>query len=182
MTKTKLKIITGNLKNYSIDSPRSGVTHPMSERIRGAIFNALGDISNLSILDAYAGSGTLGIESISRGAKKAILLENDSMAIKTIKQTIDNLKLNKQVQLFPIDNLKWLELNNDTFDIIFLDPPYSKVNISSLLTLANIVTEGGVIVVSVPTLSVNQVTKKFKDFILIKKKSYGRAQVLFFRK
>ena len=181
MIKTDLKIIAGQFKNSLIKSPASNLTHPMAEKIRGAIFNMLGDISGLAVLDAYAGSGILGIESISRGARQAILIENNIKAYNNINQVIKDLKIEDKVSLYPINNLKWLKLSDQTFDIIFLDPPYDKVDINALLILASRVNQNGVIIISVPESMVHQTMTDFKDFIFIKQKSYGSAQILFFK-
>ena len=82
----RLRIIAGNLGGRFIDSPDTATTHPMSERMRGALFNILGDITGKVVLDPFAGSGALGLEALSRGAASALFLERDAKAQKTIIQ------------------------------------------------------------------------------------------------
>ena len=94
-----MRIIAGELKGRSFDSPRGRRTHPMSDKIRGALFNALGDLSGLTILDAFAGSGALSFEAISRGARSALAIELDKQAFQAISQNIDQLALDEKVQV-----------------------------------------------------------------------------------
>ena len=92
-----MRIITGKLGHHLFDSPKGRQTHPMSEKIRGALFNMLGDINNLTVLDAFGGSGALAFESISRGARSAYILEPDKTAFKIIVQNIATLGISDQV-------------------------------------------------------------------------------------
>jgi 16S rRNA (guanine966-N2)-methyltransferase len=78
----RLRVIAGELGGRFFDSPDSDATHPMSERMRGSLFNILGDIKGKTILDAFAGSGALSFEAVSRGAVHALTLEKDKIAQK----------------------------------------------------------------------------------------------------
>ena len=84
-----MRVVAGFLGGQIFESPHGHRTHPMSEKVRGAIFSALGDIKGLNVLDAFSGSGALAIEAISRGAKTATAVEVDKRAHQVIQ---DNLK------------------------------------------------------------------------------------------
>jgi len=88
-----MQIIAGKFGGRQLATPRGNRTRPMSQRVRAALFNMLGDISGLSVLDAYAGSGALGLEAISRGAESALLIDIDHTAARTISDNIKALKL-----------------------------------------------------------------------------------------
>ncbi|MEI6237412.1 MAG: RsmD family RNA methyltransferase [Candidatus Saccharibacteria bacterium] len=88
-----MRIVAGNLRGHHFDSPKNAKTHPMSDKMRGALFNMLGDIEGLTVFDAFGGSGALSFEAISRGAKSAIITEVDKYAWAVIKQNSDKLKL-----------------------------------------------------------------------------------------
>ena len=124
-----MRIIAGKYRHrlltYPIDNPN---IRPTKDRIREAFFSSLGDISGLSFLDLYAGSGSMGIEAISRGASEAYLVDNSPIAIKCIKENVKTLDIDNAHIIFDSDfnALRSFKENNIKFDIIYLDPPYEK--------------------------------------------------------
>src|SRR5258708_5562120 len=110
-----MRIIAGNLKGRVFGSPHGHRTHPMSENIRGALFNALGELGGLNVLDAFAGSGALGFEALSRGAKSAVLVEADRLAQKTIAENIQTLGLETRAKLVKASASAWLSTTDETF-------------------------------------------------------------------
>lgn len=124
-----MRIVAGKYRHREIIYPND-VEHirPTKDRIREALFSALGPLDNLYILDLYAGSGAMGIEALSRGAKEATFVDNNKIAIKTIKDNIASLKIDNADVLF-MNDFEALELfknQNKKFDLIILDPPYKK--------------------------------------------------------
>jgi len=121
-----MRIIAGSLGGRIFESPHGHRTHPMSEKIRGAIFNALGDINGLSVLDPFAGSGALCFEAISRGANNAVALDADKKAYTIIKKNIATLGLEDSVTASRIYVDSWSKRNQkEMFDLVLLDPPYN---------------------------------------------------------
>ncbi len=122
-----LRIIAGKYRHMLIDSPNTILTRPTEDKVREAIMSALNyQIENSVVLDLFSGSGALGIEALSRGAKKAYFVDNGSLAIKTIKKNLEKLKI-ENAEIFHYDYKKALEyFKNEKikFDLIFLDPPY----------------------------------------------------------
>ncbi len=149
-----MRIIAGEYKNLQLATPSGNKTHPMGERIRGAVFNSLGArLVGATVLDAFAGTGALGIESISRGAKSATLVENDKLANRVIRENVNRLSASDQakITLFPASVGKFIEENPwAKFDIIFADPPYNKLPASLLQQLPDLLANGGVLILSVP--------------------------------
>src|SRR3954464_3149409 len=94
-----MRIIAGRLGGRQFNSPKGHRTHPMSEKGRGALFNALGDISGLTVLDAFAGSGALSFEAISRRAASVLAIDSDKNAQRAIAENIASLGLSRQVKL-----------------------------------------------------------------------------------
>src|SRR5688500_6254990 len=92
-----MRIITGYLGGRNFNSPRGHRTHPMSDKARGALFNALGDIEGLTVLDAFAGSGALSFEAISRGAVSATAIDIDKAAYEAIQANVESLGLEDKV-------------------------------------------------------------------------------------
>lgn len=153
----------------------------MSEKVRGALFNALGDITGLTVLDAFAGSGALGFEAVSRGAAHATLLDVDKLAITTVVNSARNLGVADQIKAIRTAAGAWLATQpNATFDVILLDPPYDNLQPKLLENLANRATPKGVIVLSLPpTATISLPTSGFQ---LLDSKSYGDAELAFYRR
>lgn len=172
-----MRLIAGIYGGRIIQSPPGHKTHPMSEKMRGAIFNALGDITGLSLLDAYSGSGAVALEAYSRGAKNIISVDSDKKAIQTIKLNAEALQANIKVTQANISS--WVDNNlRSRFDIVVADPPYDKINPTQLQKLTSVVKDGGVIIFSLPpTYKLPQLD----NFQLISVKEYGNSSLAFYR-
>jgi len=151
----------------------------MSDKIRGAIFNLLGDVQGLSVLDAFAGSGALGFEAISRGATHALLIEIDKKALSTIEQNIKTLELEDRVKLSKRNIKAWSDENlNKKFDIVFCDPPYTDVSESITFKLSRHVNEAGILVVSCPD---DLQLPAWSEFEIVSQKIYGNAKIVVYK-
>ncbi len=183
-----MRIIAGSLGGRMFESPHSARTHPMSEKMRGALFNALGDISGLTVLDAFAGTGACGFEAISRGAASVLAIEHDTDAFKTIVKNIESLGLEEQVSAIRANINGWASnYKYRHFDIVIADPPYEPKNLDLHLVfkLAENVKPEGILVVSCPpserpTRELR--ARKTKMLELIAEKKYGDGMLAFYRK
>ena len=123
---TDLRITSGTLRGQKILTPKLTVTHPMGSRERLAIMNSLSShLEGKVILDIFAGTGALGFEALSRGAKHVSFIENHREVAKLIRENADNLGISGQVRIFA-KKAETLTFDN-RFDIIFADPPYDKI-------------------------------------------------------
>ncbi len=176
-----MRIVAGNLKGRIFAEPHGHRTHPMSEKVRGALFNALGDIEGLMFLDAFSGSGALSLEAISRGAKNVVAVEKDAAAHKVIQDNIHELKLAKQVHVSRANASGWSIHNMEKkFDIVLLDPPYDDLQGNLLKTLINRhVKKSGLAVLSYPG---NRKIPDFENAKIVHSKNYGDAALVFYRK
>ncbi|MFZ1323745.1 MAG: RsmD family RNA methyltransferase [Candidatus Saccharimonadales bacterium] len=175
-----MRVISGRLSGRTFESVPGHRTHPMSEKMRGAIFNALGDIAGLTLLDAYAGTGAIAIEAISRGAASAVALDSDKKAARTIQENIAQLGLEEQIRSSLIHAHSWSRRNQaEQFDIVILDPPYDAVQPKELLQLAGHCKPGGVIVLSLPPSNGFQYAPSARQ--LLNHKNYGDAGLQFYR-
>ena len=176
-----MRIIAGRLGSRQFEALKGFTTHPMGDRVRTALFNTLGDISGLTVLDAFGGSGALAFEAVSRGAAHATVLEVDKDAYKLIRKNVESLNLEEQVTVHAIYAKAWSNRNKDkTFDLIFCDPPYNNLQEKTLEKLALHVTTGGLAVYSLPPHGdIRLSTDMFK---LEVRKEYGDATLAFYRK
>ena len=175
-----MRIVAGKLGGLQFESPKSYKTHPMSEKMRGALFNVLGDVSDLAVFDAYGGSGAITFEAISRGVSQATICEIDRDAINVIEKNIAVLHISNQVKLFKQNSANWVEANPDKlFDLVICDPPYNDIKQSQLTKLSNSVKLQGLLVLSLPS---KQDSFSFDGFELALKKQYGDSSLVFYRK
>lgn len=176
-----MRIITGALKGHSIHDSHGHRTHPMSEKVRGALFNALGDIEGLTFLDAYGGSGALALEAVSRGAKSAVAVEIDKNAFGAITQNIQDMKVNSRVKAVRANISGWSIHNMEkSFDVILLDPPYDQIRPDILQKLMNRhIKKAGLAVLSYLG---KEKAPEFEGMTIIANKKYGDAQLVFYRK
>lgn len=173
-----MRIIAGRLGGRTFDSPHGHRTHPMSDRVRGALFNTLGDIVGLTVLDAFAGSGALSFEALSRGASNAVMIEPDKSAQTTINKNIAGLRVPSQTKLIRAKAQSWLSTTDQRFDIVLCDPPYDDINQTLLTKLASRTVPGGTIVLSLPP---NSGFKLPEPYELLGSKDYGDATLAFYR-
>ena len=119
-----MRIVAGELGGRRLLAPRGHRVRPTSDRVREAIFSALGDVSGFAVADLYCGTGALAIEALSRGAERATLVDRDTRAA---LGNVRNLGLDERVQLVRTDVVRWIRAAADAGDryrLVFLDPPY----------------------------------------------------------
>jgi 16S rRNA (guanine966-N2)-methyltransferase len=175
-----MRIIAGTLGGRNFTSPRTQRTHPMSDKARGALFNALGDIKGLTFLDAFAGSGALSFEAISRGAATVLAIDIDVEAVKTIAESIKNLNLEDSITLRRKNISGWSRNNqSQQFDIVLADPPYNDIRPNVLERLAVHIKPGGLFVLSWPG---KEALREFSGLEPINNKSLGDIQLVFYRR
>ncbi len=125
-----MRITSGIFRGRKLVSPNSEATHPMGDREKLALFNSLGDsIKGAVVLDLFAGSGALGLEALSRGAKNVDFVENSRKAVLSIKSNISALEVSNSTNIFAQDVKVFLDYalaNPKKYDIILIDPPYDK--------------------------------------------------------
>ena len=142
-----LRITSGIYRGRVIETP-GGATHPMGERERLALFNMISMyLQDSSVLDVFAGSGALGIEALSRGAKSVCFVDHNIAACRTIKQNATALGL----ESYEVIKGDAYQLDDSTkYDVVLADPPYDKYDAKKIAGLNSLVADGGVLVLSHP--------------------------------
>lgn len=176
----RLRVVAGELGGRFFESPDTSATHPMGERVRGSLFNILGDLTGQTVLEPFAGSGALSFEALSRGAASALLLERDKRAQASIARNIQALGLGKRATLVKANCRQWSETNQNTqFDLLLIDPPYHDMQLSTVALLIRHLKTKGLMVLSyqgrgpAPTVS---------GVVVVRTKLYGDAALAFYRK
>jgi 16S rRNA (guanine966-N2)-methyltransferase len=175
----RLRVIAGTHGGRYFDSPETSATHPMSERMRGALFNIVGDLAGQTVLDAFAGSGALSFEALSRGAASAVLLDNNKRAQDTIAKNIELLGFSGHAKLIKANCRVWSEQNPDAyFDLILVDPPYHDMQFSTVSLLSRHLNPKGLMVVS---YSGRDVEPTVDGVVVVDNRNYGDAALAFYR-
>ncbi|WP_437733063.1 16S rRNA (guanine(966)-N(2))-methyltransferase RsmD [Sorangium sp. So ce1335] len=126
-----MRVIAGRLGGRRLAAPRGEGTRPTADRVREALFSSLGDVTGALVCDLYAGTGALGIEALSRGARRAVFVENGRPALATLRENLAALGLDEAARVVPLPVERALELLRDEvrdegpFDLALLDPPYA---------------------------------------------------------
>ena len=124
-----MRVIGGTLGGRSLVAPKGQLTRPTSDRVREALFSVLGDVTGVSVLDLYAGTGALGLEALSRGAAKAVFVENARATLDALRRNIATLGVQSSTFVVSSPVLRALRSlsTHAPFDLVFVDPPYAKL-------------------------------------------------------
>ena len=184
-----MRIIAGKLKGITLHPPQNKITRPLKDRARENIFNLLTHSNKMSfqfeksnILDLYAGTGSFGLECLSRQAGSVCFVEKANDVKKILEKNIEKLKVKKNAYIFlddVFDLIKKHSIFKSKFDLIFCDPPFKDLNIEKLIQLIcnnNVLRKNGIIV-----LHRNKNTKeKLPDYFkIIDERIYGISKVTF---
>jgi 16S rRNA (guanine966-N2)-methyltransferase len=188
-----MRVIGGKFKNKKLHFSENITTRPLKDSVRENIFNILTHSNNVGIeikksnvLDLYAGTGSFGLECISREASRVFFVENDLDALKKLKKNIKNLNSESKTTLLSQDVLSFfknltLELYKEKFNIIFLDPPYKDkkcVEIIDMIKKKEILNKKHAIVIH---REVNSNDRIDKHINIIENRVYGRSEIFFGR-
>ena len=177
----KVRLIAGQYGGRVLAAPDSQRTHPMSERVRGSLFNIMAsELPDAKVLDAFAGTGSLGLEALSRGASQVVFIEKDKLAQKILQENIETLGVEDKTKLIKASVSSWLETtSSQEFDIIFSDPPYHDPQFSTIHKLFGLLKPGGYMVLSHPGRGEVPIQT---GIVVVDNRSYGNAYLTFFRR
>ena len=181
-----MRVISGKCRGTKLYTLEGNDTRPTLDRVKESLFNIINfEINDCIFLDLFAGSGAIGIEAASRGAKRVFMCENNKEASKIVDKNIEKTKLNDIITLYNMDFEKCiLYMLKDEFDIIYLDPPYKTdyaYIATKLLLEKKLITDKSLIILETDNEQI--VEKQFEKLNLkeINKKKYGRACLLFYQ-
>lgn len=177
-----VRIIAGQYGGRKIEAPDGRRTHPMGDRPRSALFNIIqGELDGARVLDAFAGTGALGFEALSRGAASVTFIERDRIAQKVLASNISLLGVEEKTKLIRTSVANWLSTTDheSQYDLIFADPPYHDTQLSTVSQLFGLLKPGALMVLSVPGSS-ERPTKP--GVVVVDNRSYGTASLIFYRR
>ena len=181
-----MRVISGTARGKKLNTLSGLNTRPTLDRVKEAVFSIIQfDLEDKYVLDLFSGSGALAIESLSRGAKYAVLCDNSYEAIRIIKQNIKETKFEDKSEIINkdyVEALKKLNKQNTKFDIIFLDPPY-ELNISKeaikLILELGLLNEDGIIIIESDEKDREIKNLENLNVEVYDSRKYGRANLIF---
>ena len=172
-----MRIISGKYKGKKLNGFNIEGTRPTMDRVKESLFGMIQTyIPDSIVLDLFAGSGALGLEAVSNGAKECYLIDNNIEAIKTIKENSQNFE--ETLNIIHIDYKKFLKTTDKKFDIIFLDPPYKENQLDKSL---RIIEERGLLNKNGIVVCEYEIGEPHTNLELIKEKSYGPKKIKIYK-
>ncbi len=181
-----MRVISGKVRGLKLNAPKNDDVRPTTDRVKETLFNMINSyIMDSDILDLFAGTGSLGIECLSRGANKCVFVDSSKESINIVKSNIKKARVENESTVLNIDfkgAIKSLSLKNQQFDVIFMDPPYYKNMFSDALNAVdsnNLLKEDGIIVVEHDTA--DEFPEEIGRLYKTKDKKMGNTTMTFYK-
>ena len=179
-----MRVITGKARGVQLKTPDGLATRPTADRVKEALFSIIQiDIPGAKVLDLFGGTGQLGIEALSRGAKSATFVDAGEPACRLIKENLKRTRLEADGKVVRSDYMEFLNRCREQYNIIFLDPPYAEVFLENALkkiTEIDILASGGIIVAERPLGK--ELPWDFEGYTRSKDYKYGKVLLTLYRK
>ena len=179
-----MRVITGKARGVQLKTPEGMLTRPTTDRVKEALFSIINfDIPGAKVLDLFGGTGQLGIEALSRGAKSAVFVDAREEACKLIRENLKRTKLEQDAKVVRSDYLDYLERCREKFSVIFLDPPYAEVfleNALNRITEIDILQSDGIIVTEHPLGK--ELPWELEGYTRSRDYKYGKTLLTLYRK
>lgn len=179
-----MRVITGKARGVQLKTPDGMLTRPTTDRVKEALFSIIQfEVPGARVLDLFGGTGQLGIEALSRGAKSAVFTDAREDACKLIRENLKRTRLEQDARVIRSDYLDYLSKCRERFDIIFLDPPYAEVFLENALkriTEIDILESNGIIVAERPVGKT--LPWEFEGYARSRDYKYGKTLLTVYRK
>ncbi|MBC5628461.1 16S rRNA (guanine(966)-N(2))-methyltransferase RsmD [Clostridium sp. NSJ-6] len=182
----RVRIIAGKARGRKLIPPATMETRPTLDRVKESMFSMIQNyIPDAVVVDVFAGTGSLGLEAASRGAKEVYLVDRSKDAFSLLKQNIENLKFEDTCYALNKDSyeaLRYLSDRNKLFDVIFVDPPYCREMIPEAIKIIydkKILSKDGIIVTKID--SIEEIYKGYEEISLIKSRKYGNTTICLYK-
>lgn len=184
LRESSMRIIAGTAKGRRLASPPTRKTRPTTDRIRESLFSIIGDVTDAVVVDAFAGSGALGLEALSRGARKCFFFDTSRAAVKTVRENIGRVGVEEKAVLrrcsFERGLTRFVE---GTPDLWFFDPPYgtslAKRGLRAMISAPDKVTPGALVVWE---SGGDEEIPSFPEFAIVDTREYGTTRLVFLRR
>lgn len=180
-----MRVISGKFKGRQLVSFKADHIRPTTDRVKESLFNMLmGEVEGAVVLDLFSGTGSLGIEAYSRGAKFVTFVEKHAQSRKIIADNLKNLKINENVEVIADDVFKFLtDEGSSLFDLVFIDPPFTESlgdSVMQAISISPILSKSATIAIETGTKE--PIADKYQDLICVTRRQFGDKQLSIFRR
>ncbi len=176
-----MRVITGSARGRRLESLEGEEVRPTTDRIKEAVFSIIQfQTEGRTFLDLFAGSGQMGIEALSRGAKQAYFVDNSKKSVETVRRNLKKTNLEQNASVYQTDFRAFLSFGSQRYDIAFLDPPYGTGILQEALALVSShMSDTGIIIAENPLEE--EILSQYGDFVLDRQYRYGKIKITTFR-
>ena len=177
-----MRVITGSARGRILETLKGDdVVRPTTDKVKEAVFSAVQfEIEGRDFLDVFAGSGQMGIEALSRGARSATFLDSSREAVRCIERNLKVTNLTQFGKIHRCDSLSFVQTTSEKYDVAFLDPPYNTGILQEILPhIAQIMKKTGVIICE--SALNDKLLQKYYNFTLDRERRYGKIKISIFR-
>lgn len=176
-----MRVITGTAKGRRLETLSGNDVRPTSDRIKEAVFSIIQfHIEGRRFLDLYAGSGQMGIEALSRGAREAVFVDKNKNALEIIRKNLESTNLKQNARVIATDALSFLRSSAEPFDIAYIDPPYSAGILKKVLpAVCGVMQKSGMILCESPVF--DEISLDSCEFVLDREYRYGKIKIAVLR-
>ena len=177
-----MRVITGSARGRALETLKGeDIVRPTTDKVKGAVFSSVQfEIEGRDFIDVFAGSGQMGIEALSRGAKSAVFLDSSKKAIAVIERNLKVTNLQQFATVICADSVAYLKNTTREFDVAFLDPPYNRGILQEIMPIiAQRMKKTGVIICE--SALNDKILQKYYKFTLDRERTYGKIRVSTYR-
>lgn len=172
-----MRVITGTARGRKLEQLSGDDVRPTTDRVKEAVFSIIQfNIEGRRFLDLFAGSGQMGIEALSRGAREAVFVDNRKESAEIVRRNLKTTGFESKAKVVPMDSISYLSLNREPFDLVFLDPPYGTGLLQNSLTKVEpLMNKGGMILCESPYNE--ELPQKLDEFVRYREYKYGKIKI-----
>ena len=172
-----MRVITGSAKGRKLEQLTGNDVRPTTERVKEAVFSIIQfNIEGRRFLDLFAGSGQMGIEALSRGAVRAVFIDSSRESVEIVKRNLSSVKLDECARVFRADSISYLKSCRETFDLVFIDPPYSTGLLQQALdNIERVMSKGGIVICESPVTE--ELPEELTEFVKLREYRHGKIKI-----
>lgn len=179
-----MRVISGKVRGLKLDAPKNDDVRPTTDRVKESLFNIINPyVLEAKVLDLFAGTGSLGIECLSRGASECVFVDVSKESLNIVRSNIKKARVENESKILNLDFKDAIKrLSGQKFDIIFMDPPYYKdmfINALQGVDNANLLSENGIIMIEHD--SKDSFSQNIGNLVPFKSKKYGKTTLTFYK-
>ena len=176
-----MRVITGEARGRRLETLQGDDVRPTTDKVKEAIFSSIQfDIQGRTFLDLFAGSGQMGIEALSRGAKSAVFVDSSIKAVNIVRKNLNSVGFYDRAKVLHTDSIGYLNMITEPFDIVYLDPPYGVGLLQEALpVVAEKIRKTGIIIAE--NQENEEILQNYGEFMLDRQHCYGKIKISIFR-